>query len=98
MGHFFQCVDKARSACAPTTVQSEVFPDQAAASAALSSEEGWREPQEPQPGEPSTSLASHQERLESLKTCDETGGVAPCKIGEIIIEGPSEDVEVWQRE
>ena len=106
-------VDKARSGCASTTVQSAVFPDQAAANTALSGEEGWREPQdakpgesaepgepsEPsEPGEPSKSLVSHQERLESLKTCDETAGLAPCKIGEIIIEGASEDVEVWRRD
>lgn len=97
-------VDKARSGCASTTVQSKVFPDQAAANTALSGEEGWREPQdantdEPsEPSEPSKSLVSHQERLESLKTCDETAGLAPCKIGEIIIEGAAEDVEVWHRD
>jgi len=97
-------VDKARSGCAPTTVQSKVFPDEAAASTALSDEEGWREPQAAEPGEPnepnepSKSLVSHQERLESLKACDDTAGVAPCKMGEIIIEGAAQDVEVWRRE
>jgi hypothetical protein len=91
-------VDRARSGCASTVVQTEVFPDLAAASAALSDEQGWRAPEAAQPGEPSQSLASHQERLESLKTCDESGGLAPCKIGEIIIEGASEEVEVWRSE
>jgi hypothetical protein len=42
---------------------------------------------------------AHSERLESLKPCDETGGVAPCKIGDIIIEGAtSQSVEIWRRD
>ena len=47
--------------------------------------------------EPSATLVAHQERLASLKTCEETKGVAPCKVGEIIMEGASEDTtEIWK--
>jgi hypothetical protein len=91
-------VDRARSGCASTVVQAEVFPDLAAANAALSGQKGWRAPDAAQPGEASQSLASHQERLDSLKTCDESGGLAPCKMGDIIIEGASEEVDVWRSE
>ncbi len=43
--------------------------------------------------------SSHQERLTALSSCEEVGGVAPCKIGEIIIEGATgQTVEVWRRE
>ncbi len=41
----------------------------------------------------------HAQRLANLKSCDETGGKAPCKVGNIIVEeatGPS--VDVWRRD
>jgi hypothetical protein len=43
--------------------------------------------------------ARHEERLKNMKTCEETSGVAPCKIGEIILEAASEapKPEIWQR-
>ena len=43
--------------------------------------------------------SAHQERLKTLHNCDEVAGVAPCKIGEIIVE-PAEEgeaVEIWRR-
>ena len=47
--------------------------------------------------EPSATLVAHQERLASLKTCEETRGVTPCKVGEIIMEGASEEAtEIWK--
>lgn len=90
-------VDRSRSGCAPSATRSEVFPSVSAASAALSGEEGWQAP-EADEAAASTAGLSHQERLASLQTCDETNGVAPCKIGEIIIEGAAEQVEVWRRD
>jgi hypothetical protein len=43
--------------------------------------------------------SSHQERLTALSRCEDVGGVAPCKIGEIIIEAASgQTVEVWRRD
>ena len=43
--------------------------------------------------------SAHQERLANLSTCEDSKGVAPCKIGEIIIEGESvQKSEVWRRD
>jgi hypothetical protein len=49
---------------------------------------------------PDFTQVAHNERLASLKSCEETNGVAPCKIGDIILEAPAEDdrLEVWRRE
>ncbi len=43
---------------------------------------------------------AHQERLKNLRNCHEVAGVAPCKIGEIIIEtgADSENSENWRRQ
>ena len=76
----------------------ETLADVDAASRGL---EGWTRPEVPD--RPASSVrASHNERLASLESCDATGGQAPCKIGEIIIEAGSVDnarpVEVWRRD
>ena len=44
--------------------------------------------------------AAHSERLDALKSCEETNGVAPCKIGEIILEASADEPppEIWRRE
>ncbi len=89
-------VDRGRSGCAPSASEREVFPTLSAASTALSGEEGWQAPAVEEPAT-STARLSHQERLATLESCDDTNGVAPCKIGEIIIEGAAEQVEVWRR-
>ena len=47
--------------------------------------------------EPSATMEAHQERLARLKTCEATRGVAPCKVGEIIMEGATEKTaEIWK--
>jgi hypothetical protein len=90
-------VDEQRSGCAPSARQGEVFSSVAAAEAALSDQDGWRAP--PTAGtEPTNSMASHEERLNKLKSCDETDGHGPCKVGDIIIEGEAQQVEVWRRD
>lgn len=91
-------IDKTRSGCAATAVQSEIFPSVAAASNALSEQPDWRAPEVDVAGQPSAARVSHQERLAALDSCEDTRGVAPCKVGEIIIEGAAEQVEVWRRE
>lgn len=90
-------VNLARSGCAPTARQSEVFTSLEEINAAHENSIGWRQPV---PGQelPGTARAAHSERLSELKTCDETRGIAPCKIGEIIIEGANGDpVDLWRR-
>lgn len=49
---------------------------------------------------PDFTQAAHQERLKTLHNCDEVAGVAPCKIGEIIIEAAAETENsgVWRRQ
>lgn len=89
-------VDEQRSGCATSTRQREVFASLDAATQVLGAQPGWRAPDVDR-REPSRTSISHQERLASLQTCDQTGGLAPCKIGEIIIEGAAEQVEVWQQ-
>ena len=49
---------------------------------------------------PDFTQSAHQERLKNLHNCDEVAGVAPCKIGEIIIEAAAktESSGVWRRQ
>lgn len=90
-------VDEKRSGCAPSAKQSEVFMDLASANAALAGLEGWRAP-ESDSGKPGKSTQHHEERLAKLKSCEDTNGLAPCKMGDIIIEGAAQQVDVWRRD
>lgn len=49
---------------------------------------------------PDFTHSAHQERLAKLHNCDEVAGVAPCKIGEIIVEAPEEAQSsvIWRRQ
>ena len=87
--------------CIATARQHPVYETLAAVNAASSQLEGWTPPEQPEP--PASNVrASHNERLDSMQSCDETGGQAPCKIGDIIIEagsvGDSKPVEIWRRD
>ena len=44
--------------------------------------------------------SAHNDRLDEMKTCDDTDGVAPCKIGDIIIEAAAEGPksQVWRQQ
>ena len=92
-------VDKSRSGCAPSARQQRVFASLAEVTDAAEDKQSWRTPQ----GQPPSSEATqdlHKSRLETLPTCEASQGVAPCKVGEIIIE-ESADVkrgEVWRRD
>lgn len=44
---------------------------------------------------PDFTQTAHRDRLDSLQNCDKVAGVAPCKIGEIIIEAAG-DLEIWR--
>jgi hypothetical protein len=58
----------------------------------------WAAPSSKEPPPPDFTQKSHRLRLDDLSACDEVGGIAPCKIGTIIIEGASEEsADVWQR-
>ncbi len=89
-------VNRDQSGCAPSARQAEAFPSAEAVKAA--SDAGrWHEPAAITTAAPSA--MAHEERLASLKSCEETLGVAPCKLGDIIVEGAStgRPVEIWRR-
>jgi len=93
-------VDKSKSSCAPSARQHGVFSSLAEVAESTTDKEGWRAPDVE--GEPRSESARrpHQARLDALRTCDESKGIAPCKIGDIIIEETTEGepVEVWRRD
>ncbi len=92
-------VDRSRSRCVASAVEREVY-----ASLDDIKADGQDTAIIQQAPRDATTIdetsAAHKVRLESLKTCEETGGVAPCKIGEIIIEEAEapDSVEVWRRD
>jgi len=89
-------VNSNRSNCAPAARQSDVFESLEAINKAFDT--NWEAPQAGKI-EPSTKQMSHKSRLEELKSCEETEGIAPCKVGDIIMEGADGDsVEVWRRD
>jgi hypothetical protein len=91
-------VNRQKSGCAPSAVQTETYASQDAIEDALRDTAGWRTPDENAVRRTKVSK-DHSERLGELKTCDETKGEAPCKVGEIIVEDVSGDsVEIWKRD
>ncbi len=92
-------VDANHSRCAPSARQKEVFPSLDEINEAFGDTIGWRTP-EIEDAQADFTQASHQERLRSLHACDETGGVAPCRIGDIVIEAARSGraVDVWRRD
>ncbi len=92
-------VDAGHSKCAPSAREREVFPNLDEVKEALGDTIGWRTP-EIEDAQPDFTQASHQERLKTLHACDETAGVAPCRIGDIVIEAATSGraVEVWRRD
>ncbi|MGB5258730.1 MAG: hypothetical protein WBN07_07050 [Woeseiaceae bacterium] len=92
-------VDKEKTRCEATASRQPVYASLAAASNAAGTQVTWRAPAAAEQGT-TTVDEDYAGRLEKLKTCDETKGVAPCKIGQIIVEDATsgEPVEVWRRE
>ncbi len=91
-------VDKSKSTCAPSARQHSTFASATEVAESVSDKQRWMSPDVEEPAPESTGKL-HQARLESLVTCEKSKGVAPCKIGEIIIEDATENdsVEVWRR-
>ena len=89
-------VNPERSACAPAARERPVFASVDDLKGSASDGAALRVLDDGT-AEPSATLVAHQERLAGLQTCEETKGVAPCKVGEIIMEGASEsETEIWQ--
>lgn len=92
-------VEKDKSGCAPSARQHTVYASLADLTAAAKESEAWIEPDAQAPA-PDSSSNSHQARLEALPSCEESKGVAPCKMGAIIVEEATapKKVEVWRRD
>lgn len=92
-------VNRQNSNCRPAVRESSVFASNAEAMSSLGKTAGAIVIEETEP--PTDFLQSaHDERLQSMRTCDETDGVAPCRIGDIIMEPAAESArsEVWRQE
>ena len=89
-------VDHGKSGCA---VSARDVPVHSSADAIRNEQDGeWRAPENVQQRRAQVS-EEHASRLAALKSCEETRGAAPCKIGEIIVEEATGDsVEVWRRD
>ena len=92
-------VDRRKSDCRPAARESVVFADAGSAKASLANTDDFviidgRTPP------PDFIQAAHDERLDQTRSCEETNGVAPCKIGDIILEAAAEapSTEIWRRE
>ena len=89
-------VSREKSTCLPTAKKQRIFHSLDDVNQALAGTDGWG--QIPVANDtPDLTQKAHNERLESVPDCSEVSGVAPCKIGDIIIEGASEKKsEVWR--
>jgi len=91
-------VNRQKSACAPSTISVEAYESVEAINEANKATVGWRTPAASD-ARRAQIHKDHNERLEDLMACEETGYVVPCKVGDIIVEDESGDaVEVWKRE
>jgi hypothetical protein len=92
-------VDHAASGCAPAARQANTFESLAAIDEAYKDEPGWHTPGAGTAPQAGKSSEAFHERLDTLKSCDDTHWVAPCKNDGIIVESTSgEPVEVWHRD
>jgi len=90
-------VNRQRSSCTASARQQDVFASLDEAKSAAGNDAAWRDPQD---GEiqMAASSASHQGRVEKLTSCEESLGIAPCTMGDIIIEGATSGrpVDIWR--
>jgi len=89
-------IDKARSGCSASGAKTDTYESLDAMAAASSDD--WRMPTNTEQRRAVVNT-HHRARLEEVKTCEESRGRAPCKIGDIIIEEATGDnVEVWRKD
>jgi len=90
-------VNRQRSSCTASARQRDVFASLEEAKSAASDDAGWRDPQDAELQLAASSL-SHQGRVEKLTSCEESLGIAPCRMGDIIIEGATSGrpVDIWR--
>jgi hypothetical protein len=89
-------VNRQKSGCVPSAVESASYASLDAINSAHKDTAGWRVPGENDVRRTVVNK-DHNERLDELMSCEETGNVVPCKIGDIIVEDATGDsVEVWK--
>ncbi len=89
-------INKAETRCAASAVERPVYASFDAVKESADAAYAWQAPGGQTASQDFTQKA-HRERLASLPTCEDAGGEAPCKIGEIIIEGADEQrAEIWR--
>jgi hypothetical protein len=90
-------VDAGKSRCVASAREGRVFASVDAVNQPFG--EGASKPSRKPAVAPGPEYAAHQERLSSLPECSDSDGVAPCRIGDIIIEeATSGNVDVWRRD
>jgi hypothetical protein len=91
-------VNRQKTGCTSSAVESDAFASLEAINEAYKDTVGWRLPDE---GDTRRSVVNkdHSERLADLMSCEDTGNVVPCRIGDIIVEDATGDsVEVWKQD
>jgi len=91
-------VNRDKSSCKSTARKQRIYRTLDEANEALTSSDGFDDI--PVVSESlDFSQKAHNERLSSVPECADVAGVAPCKIGEIIVEGATENkTDVWRRD
>lgn len=90
-------VDRSKTRCAPTAAVVGAYSSLDAINAANENTSGWLATQKGKKRRGALNK-NHSERLDQMKTCEKTQGIAPCKIGEVIVEEATGDsVDVWKR-
>lgn len=92
-------VNKNSSHCRPAAIESMAFSSVEEANAKFGNAEGWQVLTDANQPADFTQTA-HQDRLKNLHECEDVAGVAPCKIGQIIIEAAAEteSADIWRRQ
>jgi len=92
-------IDRQKSDCRPAVTESSVYANDAEAKSSLGAATDVLIANDETPRTDYLQTA-HDERLQNTKTCEETSGVAPCRIGSIIVEPAAEAAQsdVWKRQ
>jgi len=92
-------IDPAKASCVPSARQQRVYASADSVREASSGAANWKAPDVSAPGA-DDERALYEERLARLPFCNDEDVVAPCRVGDIIIEaqGSGEPVEVWRRD
>jgi len=92
-------VSRDNSHCRAAAIEGDIFSGVDEANAFFAGNEGWGVRTGDEPAADFTQSA-HQDRLKNTHECAEVANVAPCRVGEIIIEAATESkkTEVWQQQ